>query len=216
MDLVIREMRCGSWTDKGTRSRNEDHVQVDPSHCLMAIADGMGGHPRGDEASQMAIEISFDTLKGQDSPESLFEVAIQNAHCGLADKGDNRGSTLTMARIVRNQLYVVHVGDCRLYVDGTQVTKDHGQGEMLNEFVGGHRAPRTSHYRVEIQEGSWIVMTTDGVHDTLPLLETIPQLIARTHGHPEEIARQLVTLAIRCGSSDNCSALVAQVTGHGF
>ena len=38
------------------RSRNEDAFTVQPRLGLIAVADGMGGHPAGDIASSLAVE----------------------------------------------------------------------------------------------------------------------------------------------------------------
>lgn len=216
MELISREMRCGSWTDKGVRRRNEDCVDVDRTQALLVIADGMGGHPCGDEASQAAVASVLETLRNAPHPERHLREAVLNAHDILSSKGDNRGSTLTLARISDRYVYIAHVGDCRMFVDGKQITIDQGIGEMLNDFLGGTRIPRVAMYKVELREGSWLVMTSDGVHDIVPVLEQMPRLIRESRGQPEEIARQLTTLALRSGSTDNCTSLVAQITGHGF
>ena len=211
MELITLNMRCGTWTDKGVRRRNEDCTEVDRSLDAILIADGMGGHPCGDEASRAAVTEVLRVLKDSDSPERFLREAVLMAHNVLASEGDNRGSTITATLITGKELVVAHVGDCRLHVDGRLVTEDHGSGEMLHHFLGGNRTPQVSTYRVPVKTGSWIVLTTDGIHDSIPVLREMPRLIMSTHGQVEEIARSLVRQAIRNGSTDNCTCAVAQV-----
>ena len=214
METITLNMRCGTWTEKGVRRRNEDALEVDRNLDMFLIADGMGGHPSGDLASQGAIAEALRALRDSPSPENFLREAILLAHQELSEAGDNRGSTLTIAQIVDRELHVAHVGDCRLFVDGRQITKDQGSGEMLHHFLGGDRVPEVALYRVPIRRGSWLLMTTDGVHDTIPILSEMPRLIMSTKGQPEEIARMLVHTA-RSGSNDNCSCIVAQLTPEG-
>jgi len=214
METITLNMRCGTWTEKGVRRKNEDSLEVERNMDLFMIADGMGGHPSGDLASQGAVQEALRALKDAPVPEHFLREAILLAHEELAQAGDNRGSTLTIALIVGTQLKVGHVGDCRLFVDGRQVTKDQGSGEMLHHFLGGGRVPEVALYDVPIRNGSWLLMTTDGVHDTIPILSEMPRLIMSTKGQPEEIARLLVNSALKSGSNDNCSCIVAQLTPH--
>jgi len=211
MEMITRNMRCGTWTDKGVRRRNEDCTEVDRTLDAIIIADGMGGHPAGDEASKAAVAEVLRVLRTSDAPARFLREAVLMAHQVLASEGDNRGSTITALLVVGKELLVAHVGDCRLHVDGRLITEDHGSGEMLHHFLGGKRTPHVATYTVPVRTGSWIVMTTDGIHDSIPVMREMPRLIMSTHGQVEEIARSLVRQAIRTGSTDNCTCAVAQV-----
>lgn len=194
------------------RPRNEDAVEMDRGVGVLAIADGMGGHPSGNLASRQAIQEAFRYIRGVRPIHCALREAILLSHAALAEHGDNRGCTLTLASRFGDELYIGHVGDTRVYVDGRLITEDQGAGEILHQFVGGAFPPTVELYTVPVRRGSWILMTTDGVHDTLDVLDEMPPLIMKTRGNAEEIARLMCQKSIRSGSADNCSVLVAQVT----
>lgn len=105
----------------------------EPMGTLMFVADGIGGGPAGDIASQMAIEEvsrfvlnSMHWLRSDDpNPSESFIndliAAINRTHRIVRRSADERaryhgmGTTLTLAYIVWPRLYVVHVGDSRCY-----------------------------------------------------------------------------------------------------
>ena len=166
---------------------------------------------QGNLASRQAIQEAFNYIRGVRPIHCALREAILLSHAAVSEHGDNRGSTLTLASRFGDELYIAHVGDTRVYVDGRMVTEDQGSGEILHQFVGGAMPPSVELYTVPVRRGSWILMTTDGIHDTLDVLDEMPGLIMNTRGNAEEIARVLCQKAIRNGSSDNCSALAAQV-----
>ncbi len=148
------------------RSRNEDSSYIFTAESggqeplipfgLYIVADGMGGHHAGHEASkgvsrlvaQHVMErIYLPLLKnipddnGQ-PPEPVSEVildAVQAANQQIhsPDPGKDSGTTLTAALVFGRRLYVAHVGDSRAYllVDGElkQVTIDHSYVRRLIE-----------------------------------------------------------------------------------
>ena len=135
-------MRAFSKTDKGKRREmNQDYVYTSegrignlPNLCI--LADGMGGHNAGDYASRYTVETIVDSIEKdeQKEPVSIIEQAIQRANQAILEKAktdidlDGMGTTVVVATIVDNEMYVANVGDSRLYVIGEeihQITKDH-------------------------------------------------------------------------------------------
>ena len=127
-------------TDPGlVRPYNQDNHHIDPEGRFFILADGMGGHAGGEEASRIATEVIKEYLEENwNAPiESydLLEKAIYQANEGILEdqqihpeRGD-MGTTLVVI-IFRNQkTWRAHVGDSRLYryYDGSlqQVTADH-------------------------------------------------------------------------------------------
>jgi PPM family protein phosphatase len=122
---------------------------------LFIVADGMGGHFAGDEASkeatrmvaeQVLAHIYMPMLKGngvasghspQQPVQEVMERAVQAANQALysPDPDKDCGTTLTAVLICGRRLYLAHVGDSRAYLlqDGQleQLTTDHSYVERL-------------------------------------------------------------------------------------
>ncbi len=139
-----KKMQFAVKTDTGKiRDRNEDLYYFDTQLQLFAIADGMGGHERGDIASRIALEVIQEWVETQASPQidlgpmkrlgvlrDLAEAANQRIYTSTEsqNKGRGMGTTLTAGFITFSYLAYVHVGDSRLYVlrdeKLTQITTD--------------------------------------------------------------------------------------------
>ena len=122
------------------RETNEDALFYDEENKVMIIADGIGGHARGEEASNKAIESLRDYIYNNrsryaDKEKLLIDgfkaanTAVHHIQEGLAE-GKICGTTLTCAIVDQGILYFAHVGDTRIYVsrdkkDIEQITYDH-------------------------------------------------------------------------------------------
>lgn len=147
-------MIYGSSTDKGLiRSNNEDAYQIYSNNqdypVVMILADGMGGHRKGELASSIAVEYSFDRINSSildrktvdeivDLLVDITEKANVKVYLGALDDSENNGmgTTLTIAAIFDNTLIVSHVGDCRVYLlrknSLMRITVDH---TLVQELV---------------------------------------------------------------------------------
>jgi len=117
---------------------------------LFIVADGMGGHARGQEASKLAVHALSDTvvptlLQPVDNDETFSDLLKDGVHrANLALYRRNReqehmmGTTLTAALVIATTAYVVNVGDSRTYLyrpsEGLrQITRDHSVVARLVE-----------------------------------------------------------------------------------
>ena len=136
----------GQGTHKGlVRSQNEDSCgyytyrePVNPGSKghLFIVADGMGGHAAGQEASKLAVESvsrAYFADPAADPADSL-ERAVDYANRQIRDhsisKGNRgMGTTCTALVINRDHGWIGHVGDSRAYrIRGgrmEQLTQDH-------------------------------------------------------------------------------------------
>jgi serine/threonine protein phosphatase PrpC len=110
---------------------------------LFIVADGMGGHAFGQEASRLATQSIMQTVvhkitKSENLHDDLLiellieGVGLANQHiCTHSEKrGKEMGTTITAALVVEQRAYIVNVGDSRTYLyrqdDGlSQITRDH-------------------------------------------------------------------------------------------
>lgn len=132
---------------KGGREKNEDRM----GYCytrdsgLFALADGMGGHPEGEMASQLALQ-TMAALYQRDArptladPIRFLQDAIMAGHHQLlryaSEKGliDTPRTTIVACILQGNSAYWAHCGDSRLYlVRGEKLiarTRDHSYSEL--------------------------------------------------------------------------------------
>ncbi len=113
-------------TDKGmVRSANQDAYHIDPDGRFFIVADGMGGHAGGEEASRIAIETSQTYLNKNwdsepDTKNLLAQALIASNDAIVADQEINAqradmGTTLVMILFRDDVVWSAHVGDSRLY-----------------------------------------------------------------------------------------------------
>ncbi len=135
-------MKCQSvgLTDPGlVRPYNQDNHYIDPEGRFFILADGMGGHAGGEEASKIATEVVKDYFESHwDAPINsydLMEKAIYQANEQILEqqvlhpeRGD-MGTTLVVVMFRQGETWHAHVGDSRLYLwhqgQLQQLTLDH-------------------------------------------------------------------------------------------
>ncbi len=127
-------------TDTGlVRSVNQDAYYIDPDGRFFVVADGMGGHAGGQEASRLATEAIRAYLGAHwdstTSSQDLLEKALLEANYAiLEDQRQNpersdMGTTAVVVIFRDEQPMCAHIGDSRLYrLRGAkleQITEDH-------------------------------------------------------------------------------------------
>ena len=132
---------------RGGREKNEDRM----GYCytrdagLFALADGMGGHPEGEVASQIALQTLAALFQRDAKPtlaeplRFLHEAIIAGHHQLLryaTEKAliDTPRTTVVACLMQGNAAYWAHCGDSRLYfVRGDKLiarTRDHSYSEL--------------------------------------------------------------------------------------
>jgi PPM family protein phosphatase len=113
-------------SDKGmVRSANQDAYHIDPDGRFFIVADGMGGHAGGEEASRIAIETTQTYLSQNwetepDTKNLLVQALIAANDAIVADQEKNAqrgdmGTTIVMLLFREDLVWSAHVGDSRLY-----------------------------------------------------------------------------------------------------
>ena len=146
---------------KGGRDKNEDRVGYSYSRdCgLFAVADGMGGHPEGEVASQLALQSmaavfqrsATPTLK---DPTRFLNDAVMAGHQQLLRYAtqhaliDTPRTTIVACVLQGDAAYWAHCGDSRLYlVRGDKLvgrTRDHSYAELQDSL--GESEPARERY----------------------------------------------------------------------
>lgn len=139
-----------SRTDTGlVRERNEDSLALFPEQGLALLADGMGGHNAGEEASHLALKtIGEQLVMRVVSPVTGRKLAqsVEAANSMLLEtvsqqpELEGMATTVVLALLSDNRLIHAHVGDSRLYrfrdSQLKQLTADHSMAqEMIDQGV---------------------------------------------------------------------------------
>ena len=122
-------MRSASKSDPGlVRENNEDYVLADPANGIFLLADGMGGEPAGEVASELAVTAAHELLMRQldagatADTGQLLANALAAAHSAVAKHalGDpslaGMGTTLEIVVVRGTKTILCHVGDSRVYL----------------------------------------------------------------------------------------------------
>ncbi len=159
MGLIV-----GTRSDPGIKRKhkpNEDSLfaaQGERTHNsqtqhfgLFVVADGMGGHSNGQDASRLAIQtivnrllprLSSDEPLNDDALVNLLVDGVQEANAAVHQNNMERradmGTTMTAALVVGDMAYVANVGDSRTYLyrepEGLRkITNDHSVVASLVE-----------------------------------------------------------------------------------
>lgn len=210
-------MQVSYRTEVGhVRQRNEDALLARPERGVLAVADGLGGHPAGDVASLTAIS-SLDAapLSGESSEQDL-RAATGSAHeavLAAAREEPGRtdmGTTLVLAAVREGAARVLHVGDSRAYLLDPQgalrpLTQDHGVNGYLSQALGLDRAVEPDVVDVECPAGSRLLLCTDGLTNMVDDA-AIAGLLGR--GDEKAACDALVEAALANGGVDNVTVVV--------
>ena len=133
------------FSEPGGRSENEDCVGVYQREDRKAflLADGLGGHGFGQQASKLAVKAGEDWLGSQkwQGIESYLKNVFEDSHLKLKEMQEESGKNFGM-RTTLNVFVTegetagfAHIGDSRIYIfqRGKPVirTKDHSVPQML-------------------------------------------------------------------------------------
>jgi protein phosphatase len=250
----VRQIAIGARCDTGrVRTNNEDrYCALLPPNTLpgmggvLAVADGVGGHQAGEVASQMAVNGVAALLgrasgmaEAQDGDrlpllhsvltrinKQVFEAASQN------QSGAGMGTTLSVAMIEGNAVWIGHIGDSRVYLyrdrklsrltpDHSWVAEEVARGAMtpqeaethprrniLTRAVGTAQQVEPTTIRADLLPGDSLLLCSDGLYGMVTEDRIAAVLGAKP---PDEAAEVLVDMANTAGGTDNVTVIVAQV-----
>ncbi len=168
-----------------------------PGGYLVAVADGIGGGPAGQEASRLALETLNDAVGPAISEVSRLATAVSLANrrvYELSQQDDllnGMGTTLTSAVVFEDRLLLAHVGDSRAYQVEShhlrRLTVDHSlgaemerSGELTPEEAQNHPNRNVltravgpfDRVRIDVSDLPWsdesrLLLCTDGLTSVL-------------------------------------------------
>ena len=127
----------------GNRKCNEDAIEMCAmeGNYVFALADGLGGHGGGAEASACVIKEAIDVFRREKDSSEYLSHAFENAQQWLIQKKLQKGkkeemkSTMVLLQITEDQMKWAHIGDSRLYYFHrnrmVSRTLDHSVPQML-------------------------------------------------------------------------------------
>lgn len=231
------EVLCLGTNIGAVRTQNEDRALIvsasysdapERNFVLGVVSDGIGGLPRGDEASTLAVSEFCSRVVRQSklSPEARLKFAAEMANEAVFSllKGKG-GATLSAAMIAMGKVVGVNVGDSRIYSVSTskqtaQLTQDdnlasyigrrEGKGTNISEkglvqFIGMGDGIEPHIITTHQRDVASILITSDGVHDAPS--DAIAQ-IAQVSRSSLDLVQRLLSLSGILGGRDNATALV--------
>jgi protein phosphatase len=246
--IVCRLCKSLEVLDTSLPGRGNDTTAQRDGYLLL-VADGMGGAAAGEYASALVVEgvrrYMLQTAKwffSLDDPdenvrvrllrESLERLDRELLDAGLRDPSlAGMGTTLTAAGIVHDEVFVVHVGDSRVYLYsagrlerltrdhtvaqqlldagliGPEEAKSHRLRHVLTNVVGGSPGVKGEIVKLRLSDGDRLLLCTDGLNDMV----TDDRIAEILHSEPRPAGacRALVQEALRNGGCDNVTVIVA-------
>ena len=184
-------MRYASLSKQGARRNNEDYIQAiyhpEENSWMGIICDGMGGHSKGELASQTVAETItryWQKHLNYKDDQIKVEKACLAAYRRFSQKAENignmeMGTTMVMVSIQNTHLTIAHVGDSRCYhfrkKEGCIFqTQDHVKNSSGWEivarcfFTGRPDVAIPEIHKATLQRGDKILLCSDGLYTSMP------------------------------------------------
>ncbi len=225
-------------SETGKRENNEDAFLAEKvgEYWLFAVADGLGGHMAGEQASAMALKILHDEVKkGITDPKAQLEKIALLIHGEIqryaeTDREFYGMATTLVAALVNSEwkAWIMNIGDSRAYLIGDTIrhTKDQSvienlidMGEITREEARHHPLQTMilqalgdpeSNIRPDFYAADLqdcvLLLSTDGMHNSVGK-ETIEKIVRSHQDDLPMVCDLLIAKALVCGSDDNVTVV---------
>lgn len=247
-DLLVKPMR---WV-------NNEVCQLGDKGALLVVADGMGGMNAGEVASQIAIDTireGFDSerltpevMKNRFTIEKFMNEVIVKADNNIKamarQKPDTNGmgTTIVIAWLLENSLYISWCGDSRAYVYNPKyglhrLTKDHSYvqqlvdaGKLSEEEAFDYpdsniitrclsdskqkAQPESLWKPYHVVDNDIIMLCTDGLFGMIRDAEILP-VIESNVSDLKTMSERLIQAALNASGADNVTVCLCQIISGG-
>lgn len=235
----------GVKSDVGRKRDNNQDVFYASENIaipLYLVADGMGGHKAGELASSMAMDIIVENFMGtrKDLSTETFilkfmKKSIEEANTKIylksmeSEKFKGMGTTITLAYIFDNKIYLGHVGDSRAYLirdnEINQITEDHSyvnqllktgsitkeeaklhpKRNMITRAVGSSSIIEIDLMVKKYNKNDILILCSDGLTNMVTDFQILEAFVDKNH--IQKSCEELVRMANDNGGVDNITII---------
>lgn len=178
-------IETAKYTNSGGHQINEDSILCGTD--LFIVADGLGGHHGGENASAAAVNYISERYRG-DISDNEIEQLLEGANTAVNQLNDDSHTTLAAAFVSGERVRIANIGDSRVYIFRNNkvhtVTRDHSvcqaavdMGEMSYEDIrfsddrsrllkvlgnGSTLDLKTKYEPLELYDGDAFLLCSDG------------------------------------------------------
>lgn len=224
------------------RQENEDSYLVLPEIGVWVVADGLGGHARGQFASLTIVSALQSIGYPASAPDLLarFEDRIERANATLQNAiregGALLGSTVAALLVHEGSYTCFWSGDSRVYLirDGTivQLTTDHTEMQdllqkglldpeeaahwprrhVVTQAIGIHERPQAELRHGWISPGDTFLLCSDGLNGHADDTEILE---VGSQGSAQAACDRLIDLVLSRGGTDNVTIVIVRFNAPG-
>ena len=217
------------------RHINEDAFLESNEHGLWLVADGMGGHSRGDYASKSVVLALSHFIRQTTLAQNITDIEERlikiNHQCQNAFRGKRIGTTIALLFEFNGHCFYIWAGDSRIYRlrnntlelmtnDHSLAQEKYARGELnieeakthpsaniLTRAVGIHKNLRLEIGHSAAQNGDRYLICSDGLYNDLDFNKI--QSILPTKSLNTALD-QLLNNALNQGGKDNITAIIVE------
>ena len=241
MQNGLPAITVGQYSCAGAKTRNDDSfgvlipkgAELEHKGIAIAIADGMSSSEGAKVASETCIrsflEDYYATPQSWNVKKSVA-VVLKATNNWLNGQGQavhqsDQGMVSTFSGLIikAGTAHIFHVGDTRISLlrDGVfdQLTRDHktrhaASREYLTRAIGINPHLEIDYRSEPLQQGDLLIFSSDGVHEHVAARDILSAISAPTAGL-DEVAAQIVDMALKNGSPDNLTCQIVRIDNPG-